>query len=115
VFSDGSYRNFAIDSVFVGVSDNRLEPGTAAKPVPTIIHGVLFLPRDMTGAGHDPNAGHLGSCPKPILLDISGRKVMDLRPGENDVRHLAPGVYFVRDEGRGTKDAGRTRKVVITR
>jgi hypothetical protein len=33
------------------------------------------------------------------LLDITGRKVMDLAPGENDIRHLAPGVYFVREEG----------------
>jgi len=30
------------------------------------------------------------------LLDISGRKVLDLRPGPNDVRCLAPGVYFCR-------------------
>jgi len=29
------------------------------------------------------------------LLDINGRKVLDLRPGANDVRSLAPGVYFV--------------------
>jgi DNA-binding beta-propeller fold protein YncE len=29
------------------------------------------------------------------LLDIAGRKVMDLEPGDNDIRHLAPGVYFV--------------------
>jgi hypothetical protein len=29
------------------------------------------------------------------LLDISGRKVMDLQPGPNDIRHVAPGVYFV--------------------
>jgi YVTN family beta-propeller protein len=29
------------------------------------------------------------------LLDISGRRVMDLAPGENDVSRIAPGVYFV--------------------
>ncbi|UCG41750.1 MAG: YncE family protein [candidate division WOR-3 bacterium] len=29
------------------------------------------------------------------LLDITGRKVMELSPGPNDIRHLAPGVYFV--------------------
>jgi hypothetical protein len=29
------------------------------------------------------------------LLDISGRKVLDLRPGANNVGRLAPGVYFV--------------------
>jgi len=32
---------------------------------------------------------------RPILLDALGRKVQDLRPGANDVSHLAPGVYFV--------------------
>jgi YVTN family beta-propeller protein len=30
-----------------------------------------------------------------ILLDITGRKVMALVPGENDVSRVAPGVYFV--------------------
>ncbi len=29
------------------------------------------------------------------ILDITGRKVMSLQPGENDIRHIAPGVYFV--------------------
>jgi hypothetical protein len=29
------------------------------------------------------------------LLDVSGRKVMALTPGPNDVRALSPGVYFV--------------------
>ncbi|UCG44141.1 MAG: hypothetical protein JSU73_05905 [candidate division WOR-3 bacterium] len=33
------------------------------------------------------------------LHDITGRKVMELRAGENDIRHLAPGVYFVKEEG----------------
>lgn len=33
------------------------------------------------------------------LLDISGRKVLDLAPGANDVSRLAPGVYFVRVGG----------------
>jgi hypothetical protein len=45
-----------------------------------------------------------------VLLDISGRKVLDLSPGENDVRHLAPGVYFIREA-----QARSVRKVVITR
>ncbi|HDQ98894.1 MAG TPA: exo-alpha-sialidase [candidate division WOR-3 bacterium] len=31
-----------------------------------------------------------------LLLDASGRKIMNLRPGENDIGHLPPGVYFVR-------------------
>jgi hypothetical protein len=30
-----------------------------------------------------------------VLLDISGRKELDLKPGPNEVR--APGVHFVRE------------------
>jgi hypothetical protein len=45
------------------------------------------------------------------LLDISGRKVMDLRPGANDVRALAPGVYFVRED---QAQAQAVRKIVLT-
>jgi len=32
---------------------------------------------------------------RAVLLDAAGRKVVELRAGPNDVRHLAPGVYFV--------------------
>jgi hypothetical protein len=38
--------------------------------------------------------------------------VMDLRPGANDVRALAPGVYFVRT---AQAQAQAIRKIVITR
>jgi hypothetical protein len=42
--------------------------------------------------------------------------VMELLPGANDVRTLAPGVYFIR-EGLGTRGEGlgKMRKVVVTR
>jgi hypothetical protein len=50
------------------------------------------------------------------LMDISGRKVLDLHSGANDVRALAPGVYFIREglriRGEGP---GKTQKVVVTR
>jgi hypothetical protein len=49
-----------------------------------------------------------------MLLDASGRKVMELQPGENDVRRLAPGVYFIRAGGTGGREQD-TRKVVIQR
>jgi YVTN family beta-propeller protein len=48
------------------------------------------------------------------LLDVSGRKVLDLRSGANDVSDLAPGVYFVRAGSRGPS-AGGCHKVVIQR
>ena len=69
-----------------------------------MVRGVLFLVE--------------ASSPKPkaaSLLDISGRKVLELTPGANDVRTLAPGIYFVRHEGRGARDVGSMRKVVIQR
>jgi hypothetical protein len=34
---------------------------------------------------------------RPVLLDITGRRVMSLQPGVNDIRRVAPGVYFVRE------------------
>jgi hypothetical protein len=48
-----------------------------------------------------------------VLLDITGRKVMELQPGDNDVSRLAPGVYFVRTPLAGRQP--RTTRVVIQR
>ncbi|UCG43034.1 MAG: T9SS type A sorting domain-containing protein, partial [candidate division WOR-3 bacterium] len=45
------------------------------------------------------------------LVDITGRKVMDLKPGENDVRRLSPGVYFLRSAVGGKRSA--VRKVIV--
>jgi hypothetical protein len=49
------------------------------------------------------------------LLDVSGRKVLDLRPGPNDVRALSPGVYFVREATGVKREASCVTKVVVTR
>ncbi len=50
------------------------------------------------------------------LRDVTGRKVMELRPGENDIRHLAPGVYFIRrPETEDGRPSPAVRKVVIQR
>jgi YVTN family beta-propeller protein len=50
-----------------------------------------------------------------VLLDITGRKVMELRQGANDIRSLSPGVYFVRGNSRGQGSEGsKVRKVVVT-
>ncbi|MEO0077950.1 MAG: hypothetical protein ABIK86_03010 [candidate division WOR-3 bacterium] len=73
------------DTAHVGLPG---EPGLTTRP-PTIVRGVLHLE-----AGGEERKGH------GALLDATGRKVMDLQPGANDVRHLAPGVYFVRQEPR---------------
>ncbi|MEO0078169.1 MAG: SBBP repeat-containing protein [candidate division WOR-3 bacterium] len=70
----------------------------------TIVRGVLFLP--------EVSGGEQGVS--RILLDVSGRKVMELRPGPNEMRHLSPGVYFVRSVGCERLAVG-CQKVVIAR
>jgi len=76
-----------LDYVHTPGIEERANGRSPVTAVPTIVRGVLFLPeRASSGASI--------SC----LLDVSGQKVMDLRPGANDVRALAPGIYFVRSE-----------------
>jgi len=76
----------------LAVAEEPTQPVITAQPSATVICGVLFLPRDMT----EIPPGVSDRVPRPVLLDISGREVLALRPGANDVRALAPGVYFVR-------------------
>jgi len=82
----------------------RLQTSNAA----TIVHGVLHLPRDMPGWSDNPDR-----VPRSVLLDAAGRRVLELRVGANDVRSLAPGVYFV----QSALDTRRSpvRKVVLTK
>jgi hypothetical protein len=64
-----------------GVEEGRPQ-APSLKPQASVVHGVLFL----------------AERPSPSwLMDAAGRKVLDLKPGANDVRYLAPGIYFVRE------------------
>ncbi|MEO0086375.1 MAG: T9SS type A sorting domain-containing protein [candidate division WOR-3 bacterium] len=56
----------------------------------TIVRGSLVLSRERSADSRQP----------VVLLDATGRRVMQLQPGANDVRHLSPGVYFVRSPER---------------
>ncbi len=84
-----------------GIEESPGPQATSHKLEPTIIRGVLFLP-SASGVRHEASS---------VLLDISGRKVLDLHPGANDVHALAPGVYFVR---AAQAQAQAVRKVVVT-
>ena len=68
-----------------GVEETPNADMRAAKHLPTVVRGMLCLPE---ATSRKPQGAS--------LHDISGRKVLDLRPGANDVHDLAPGVYFVR-------------------
>ncbi len=58
----------------------------------------------------------LRSAMSADLFDASGRRVAILRSGWNDISHLAPGVYFVREEPQASSlKPQAVRKTVITR
>jgi len=68
--------------------------------LPTIARGVLFM-----AEGSNPS----------ILLDSDGRQVAVLQSGANDVRRLAPGVYFVRSASGSVREASGDYKVILTK
>ncbi len=80
-------------------AERRLRPTNAA----TAVRSVLRL-------AASPSA----STSPSWLLDATGRKVMRLRLGPNDISRLAPGVYFVRAVG-GEPSAASCHKVVVQR
>jgi hypothetical protein len=86
------------------IAEGPTEPGVSAQPSATVVRNVLAL----------PEATSRKSQAASSLLDVSGRRVMVLKPGANDVRALAPGVYFVR-EAQAQAQAQAIRKVVVTR
>jgi hypothetical protein len=67
---------------YTGISDRaaRRASGFASA---TVVRGVLFVPP----ASFVPH--------RTTLLDVTGRTVMPLEPGRNDVRQLPRGVYYV--------------------
>jgi hypothetical protein len=77
-----------------GVEEGRWAEPAPGLPAPTIVRGMLDLP------GRKPAA----------LLDLHGRRVGTLLPGQNDVSHLSAGVYFA-----CPTQAGTARRVVIGR
>jgi len=78
--------------------------------VAAIIRGVLFL----DGLGTRSELPGNSVMSRAALLDINGRKVMELHSGANDVSRLSPGVYFVR-EAQAQAQAQTVRKVIVTR
>jgi hypothetical protein len=89
-----------------GVAEQPPAPHNV-QPLATIVRKVLLLPRDMTEL-----PGNSDRVPRPVLLDVSGRRVLDLKPGANDVSRLSPGVYFLRE---AQAHAQAVRKVIIAR
>jgi hypothetical protein len=84
-----------------GIEEGRQPMANGLRPSATVIRGMLMI------GDRGPKTGD-----RAELLDASGRKVLDLKTGANDVSRLAPGVYFISE--RGTKnEEPRTVRIVI--
>jgi hypothetical protein len=75
----------------------------------SVVRGVLNVSLNAGVPGDAP--GYAGSRPA-VLLDATGRPVLSLRPGDNDVSGIVPGVYFVRP---GAGDARTVSRVLLVR
>ncbi len=84
-----------------GQSEESRPQATSLKPQTTVVRGVLRIPVSLFTI-------------HTSLFDMTGRQVMVLHPGVNDVSGLSPGVYFVR-ETQAQAQAQAVRKVVIAR
>ncbi|HTW92617.1 MAG TPA: hypothetical protein VMH22_13050 [bacterium] len=93
----GDYIRFGF--LQTGVEELKDRGLSNVKVGTTIARGLLFLP---------PSSG-VERPASSALLDISGRRVLDLHPGANDVGRLSPGIYFL----RGAKSQA-TKEVVVT-
>ena len=90
-----------------GLEESRRPQAASFKLGPTIVRGTLVL----HGLGTRPELPERNSVmSRAALLDISGRKVMGLRAGPNDVSRLSPGVYFLRPPGGSS-----VTKLVLTK
>jgi hypothetical protein len=70
-------------NAWTGIAEPEVQPGAKARTGPTVLRGILELKPGETGT----------------LVDAAGRRIAGLVPGENDLRHLSPGVYFVHRDG----------------
>jgi hypothetical protein len=90
-------------------------PGVAESPSAQVrtSHGGATVVRGVLVLGAVESRQH--AAYRAELLNIAGQKVMDLKPGANDVRALSPGVYFVLDEPNAASlKPQAVRKIVVT-
>jgi hypothetical protein len=93
------YRNDVWYSAGLGIEEHSTPYEHSISPNATIVRGVLNLQSEIT----NPQS-------EIVLLDITGRKVADLKSGVNNIRYLAPGVYFIRRNNNN-----KVTKIIITK
>ncbi len=83
-----------------GIEEQPQAPSLKPQAIPTVVRGVLFLPLS-------PFSIHYS------LFDMTGRRVLQLRAGPNDLSRLPAGVYFISPDG--TNGTNRTYRLLLVR
>ncbi|UCG43513.1 MAG: hypothetical protein JSU73_02545 [candidate division WOR-3 bacterium] len=84
-------------------------PGSVEVPYAEWVTGIdVVIP--MTGIRESELSIRPALLGPGVLLDVTGRRVMELGPGENDISQLQPGAFFLRRE-----EDDYTHKVVVQR
>jgi len=86
-------------STGLGIEEHPMPNAECVTPNATIVCGVLNLQSAIYNLKFEIT-----------LLDITGRRVMNLHAGANNIRYLAPGVYFIRRENNS-----QVTKIIVTR
>lgn len=89
------------DSSVVGMAEQPL-CANVRQTIPTVVRGSLNL-----------NTGFFVNGGPVFLLDASGRRCRNLYSGNNDLRGLAPGVYFLVPREKSGRN--EIRKLIVTR
>jgi hypothetical protein len=95
---------YSVSGLASGLAEQRRTQVSKRTLPATVVRGTLFLPQ---AASYKLQAA--------TLMDITGRNVLCLKPGANDLSGLAPGVYFVHQASCLMRAASSVTKVVVTR
>jgi hypothetical protein len=85
-----------------GIEERTKSEVEMTKVLPTVVRNILFLPLSQFPIHYS-------------LFDRSGRAVLSLRPGANDLRRLPAGIYFVCEASGVEREASGVTKVIVTR
>lgn len=92
-----------VPAELLGVKADEQTQAAGTRLGPTIVCATLRTERQPEGAL------------RPELVNATGRRVMKLKAGENDLTRLAPGVYFLMESGPVAGARKTNRKIIIAR
>jgi hypothetical protein len=124
VLSTLSFPTYTYGPPLLNRATNRIYPLQSGSQIPVVSDSVLTAVAEPQSSElmyttiptfiRRATALHAGA--PADLFDASGRRAAVLKTGPNDISHLVPGVYFVREEPQATSNKPiAVRKIIIAR